>query len=105
MLVQKTTSKYCHITNLLTSNSPTCLLINLTGRGGNKYLNRKFQEQSIPKLQLRNLENVGRGGACFFCQAQFQSSPSPVQLELRLALSLIITTPIHPPTRDSRDAA
>ena len=31
------------------------------------------------------------------CQAQFQSSPSPVQLELRLALSLIITT--HPPRK------
>ena len=30
-----------------------------------------------------------------FCQAQFQSSPSPVQLELRLALNLIITTPTH----------
>ena len=30
------------------------------------------------------------------CQAQFKSSPSPVQLELILALSLIITT--HPPT-------
>ena len=31
-----------------------------------------------------------------FCQAQFQSSPSPVQWELRLALSLIITTHLHP---------
>ena len=27
-----------------------------------------------------------------YCQAQFHSSPSPVQLELRLALILIITT-------------
>ena len=37
-----------------------------------------------------------------FCQAQFQSSP--VQLELRLAVSLIITTP-NKPTQESRDAA
>ena len=31
------------------------------------------------------------------CQAQFQSSPSPVQLELRLAFSVIITTHPYPP--------
>ena len=37
-----------------------------------------------------------------YCQAQFQSSPSPVQLELRLALSLIITTPAHPPTHPGK---
>ena len=30
------------------------------------------------------------------CQAQFKFSTSSVQFELRLALSLIITTPTHP---------
>ena len=32
-----------------------------------------------------------------YCQAQFKFSPSSVQFELSLALSLIITTPTHPP--------
>ena len=32
----------------------------------------------------------------YYCQAQFQSSPSPVQLELSTALILIISTPTHP---------
>ena len=35
----------------------------------------------------------------YYCQAQFQSSPSLVQLELSTALILIISTPTHP--RDS----
>ena len=36
-----------------------------------------------------------------FCQAQFQSSPSPVQLKLSTALIPIISTP----TRDSSNQA
>ena len=44
-----------------------------------------------PKSASHNLLGILR----YWCQAQFQLA-SPVPVELRSALSLIITTPTHP---------